>query len=164
MSRQQDLIDEWYDIQAYRTLAGQAFDFGTGLITDDSTESEDAYWEERQWTIENALLKYEPYYDTDILYWYKKVFPYSRENYIFKQRRRKYKTTYIDRVKFKRLIKKNAYFYIYYEKNNRYKRFYLSDYRKFAKYCTNKKIRHNNDFPLKGGGYKRSFDYWNIVF
>jgi len=51
----QDYIDDWNELEAYRDLSGQSFDFGNGLITDDSTESEDVYWKRDQENIENAI-------------------------------------------------------------------------------------------------------------
>lgn len=51
-----------------------------------------------------------------------------------------------------------------FEKEGYYKRYYYSGRKKYAKHCSNKIIRHTSDFPLKGGGYKKAFDYWWNIF
>jgi hypothetical protein len=52
----------------------------------------------------------------------------------------------------------------YDKETDRYKRYYYSGRKKYAKYCTNRKVRKTNDFPLKDAGYRKCFDYWWTVF
>jgi len=150
MSKQtkEDLIIDWNELEAYRILNGQSFDFGTGLITWDAPCSEDVYWKIEQQNIENIINDMEKY------------------KYISKRKtkRRKYKTKDIDIQKLKKLIFVSSYFAQYNENKNRYCRIYLSGCRKYAKWLTNRVIRHSNDFPLRGNGYRRVVGYWDILF
>lgn len=142
----EDLIIDWNELEAYRTLNGQPFDFGTGLITNNSSESEDAYWEIEQLDIENALDDLEDVY----LYRSKRKKKYKLNHYNKK---------FIDRVKLKKLSN-YAYTIYFNEEKGRYKRFYLSGCKQYAKWCSDRVIRNRNDFPLKGGGYRKAYDYW----
>jgi hypothetical protein len=94
MSKQikEDLIIDWNELEAYRTLNGQSFDFGTGLITWDDPKSEDVYWKMEQQNIENIIDDLERY------------------KYISKRKtkRRKYKTKDIDDKIKEKIIKKRG--------------------------------------------------------
>jgi hypothetical protein len=52
-------IDDLYglliELDAYRRLSGQSFDFGTGMISDDSIISEDVYYKMQQQELEELL-------------------------------------------------------------------------------------------------------------
>jgi len=142
----EDLIIDWNEIEAYRRLSGEPFDFGTGLITDDSSESEDAYWKIEQWDIEKALD------DKEDVYLYRS------------KRKRKYKLNrynrkFIDRVKLKKLSNR-AYTIYFNEEKGIYTRFYLSGCKQYAKWCSDRAVRNRNDFPLRGAGYRKVYDYW----
>lgn len=144
----EELIIDWYELEAYRSLNGQPFDFGTGLITRDDPASEEVYWKMEQWDIENMIDDLE------------------NNQYIIKRKskRIKYKTKEIDKQKLKKLAQ-ISWFPVYYsEDKGRYVRCYVSGCRKHAKWLTNRVIRHTNDFPLRGNGYRRVVDYWGILF
>jgi hypothetical protein len=55
-----------------------------------------------------------------------------------------------------------AYTCYYSEDLQRYKKYYLSGRRKYAKYCSKKKIRNakNDAFALKGNNHRKLYDYW----
>lgn len=146
----QDYIDQLNEIEAYRSLEGQPFDFGTGLIQNDlSYGTEEVYWEMDVQDLEES-----------ILWW-----DYSRpKNYKKKPKRRKYKTKDIDKSKIEKLSKQAWYIAYYYEKENRYIRCYYSGRKRYAKWCSDRAVRNSNDFPLKGGGYRKVYDYWWTVF
>lgn len=145
----EELIIDWNELEAYRILNGQSFDFGTGLITDDSNESEDTYWKIQQQDIESALDGLED-----------KGGVYKQKKY----KRRKSRTKDIDNRKLKKIARVSWFPVSYSEDKGRYLRYYVSGRRKYAKWLTNKTIRHTNDFPLKGNGYRRKVDYWWILF
>ena len=147
----EELMIDWNGLEAYRDLQGESFDFGTGLIANEGQESEDVCWKMQQWDIENAL---------DHL-------DFIRDNYSLrkhKRKRRKSRTKDIDNRKLKKLAE-ISWFPVYYNKSKgRYIRSYVSGRRNFAKWWTNRTIRHTNDFPLSRNGYRRVVDYWWIIF
>lgn len=51
----EELYTDWNELEAYRILQKEPFDFGTGLITNDDSQSEDIYWKMEQWTIDNYI-------------------------------------------------------------------------------------------------------------
>lgn len=144
----EEYILDLEEIKAYRALEGVSFDFGTGLIENDlSYGTEEAIWEMEQQDLEEIINKW--------------------DGQKFNPKKKKYKINYydrkqIDRIKLRKLAT-HVYTIYYDNKEGRYKRFYISGCRKYAKWCTNRAIRHRNDFPLKGSGYRKAFDYtWCI--
>jgi len=149
----EELITDWEELEAYRTLNGQPFDFGTGLITNESQESEDVYWKIQQQSIEHILDHLDSLDDE-----------YNYKIIKHKRKRRKSRSKDIDNRKLKK-IARISWFPVYYsEEKGRYIRSYISGRRKFAKWWTNRTIRHTNEFPLKGNGYRRVVNYWDIVY
>jgi hypothetical protein len=147
----EDLIDDWNELEAYRNLNGQPFDFGAGLITDDSKESEDVYWKIQQWDIEHALDHLD-------------CLEYKRDIRKQKRKRRKTRSKDIDNRKLKKLAS-ISWFPVYYDEDkNKYVHCYVSRRRGYAKWLTNKVMRNTNDFKLKGNGYRRLVGYWYILF
>ena len=57
----QELLIDWYELEVYRNLNGLPFNFGTGLIEDNSRKNEDAYWKMQQRDIESAIENLEFY-------------------------------------------------------------------------------------------------------
>ena len=50
-----ELYINWDELEAYRRLNGQSFDFGTGLIKWDDPKSENIYWKMEQQDVENYI-------------------------------------------------------------------------------------------------------------
>jgi len=141
------------EFETYRNLDGDAFDFGNGLIKNDmSFGSEDVYY---KITI-NSL----------------KELLYELENKHIKQKNKKprvnrYKRKKITKYKLEKLYKKSWMQVYYSEKKQRYIKCYISNRKKYAKYCTNRKIRNgnsNNFKMLKSCSYRRVYDYWWNVY
>jgi hypothetical protein len=147
-----EYILDLIEIEAYRTLEGQSFDFGTGVIHNDfSYGTEEAILEMQQQDLEEI-----------IYYW-------GWDDYLYIKRKKKYKLNYyarkqISKIKLEKLAKVSWYAAYYSERVGRYVRCYLSGRKGYAKYCSKRVVRNRNDFPLKGNGYRRAYDYWWIVF
>lgn len=151
----EELKGDLAEVKAYRDLQSEPFDFGSGLITNDSKESEDAYYEMQEQDLEELLDNIES-----------EINEVERKN---RKRLNRYARKQRAKRKKKRLADQGVYFV--YEKEcretgNKYvTQFYLTGSRKLAKRETNRKIRNSkNDFSLKGGGYRKKFDYWWTVF
>jgi hypothetical protein len=144
----EEYILDLEEIKAYRSLEGVSFDFGTGLIENElSYGTEEALWEMEQQNLEEIIDNWDS----------------EKQN--TKKKKHKlnhYNQKQIDKIKLKKLA--NHVYTIYFnDKAGIYKRFYISGCRKYAKWCTNRTIRHRNDFPLKYSGYRKTFDYsWCI--
>lgn len=52
----------------------------------------------------------------------------------------------------------------YNDGEKRYKRYYESGRKGYAKWCSKRKVRNSNNFSLKGNGYRKCFDYWDCIF
>ncbi len=145
----QELITDWNELEAYRQMQGESFDFGTGLILNEGKGSEDVYWKIEQHMIDDALN--------------------YLENREFKMSKRKLKTKpnkYFRRdIKNNKLKKLSKYVYtIYYNEDcQRYIQFYLSGVKSYAKWCTNRKVRNSYEVS-NHGNYRKAFDYWWTVF
>lgn len=144
----EEYILDWIELEAYRSLEGVPFDFGTGLIKNDlSFGTEEAIWEMEQQDVE------------EIIRWWNYNKPKPKKQ---KYKINHYERKQIDKIKLRELADYACTIY-YNERKERYVRFYLSGCRQYAKWCTNRKIRHKNDFPLKHSGYRKAFDYtWCI--
>ena len=152
----QEYILDWIELDAYRSLEGVPFDFGTGLIENElSYGTEEAIWEMEQQQLEEII----DFWEVEKT-WSRWLKSKNRKK---KHKLNHYKKNHIDKIKLKKLY---DYVYTVYfnEAEQRYKRFYLSGCRKYAKWCTNRKVRNADDFPLKGGGYRKTFNYWWVVF
>jgi hypothetical protein len=153
----EEYILDLEEVEAYRSLEGVPFDFGTGLIENDlGMGTEEAIWEMDQQDLEEIVhsWNYEKMWNN----WLKS-----------KNKKRKYKLNRyykkkIDKAKKKKLAE-ISWFPVYYDEHKqRYVHTYLSGCRKYAKWCTNRKVRNTNDFSLKGSGYRKTFDYWWTLF
>ena len=146
----EEYILDWIELEAYRTLEGVPFDFGTGLIKNDlSFGTEEAYWEMEQQDLEEII---------------NNCGHEKQESKKKKYRLNHYKRKRIDRIK-KEKLAKISWFPVWYDEDKKqYRHLYLSGCRKYAKRQTNKIIRNTNNFQLKGSGYRKTFDYWNTLF
>lgn len=139
----QEYLDDWDELEAYRTLSGRPFNFGNGLINDDSTFSEDTYWKMDQWDIQRAI---DNLLDNNVKRYRKK-----------KHKLNHYKRKLIDKNKLIKLSKTSSWNIYFNEEKNRYIRCYYSGSKGFTKWCSDKAVRNRNDFPLKGAGYRKVF-------
>jgi hypothetical protein len=149
----EDYINLLNEINAYRELDGQDFDFGTGLIINEmSFGSEDAYYEMDIWSIESLI----EYWD----------YEFPKKNRKKKKRENKYARN--------RKHKNNLWKMIdddwmpiwncgkWFEEETRYpKRYYRGKRSAYLKKQSNKKIRqYKGGFEPKGNKFHRVFDFW----
>jgi len=140
------------EIEAYRTLDGLSFKFGNELIINDGEfgyGSEDGYLG----IVAQDLRELLEYWDDDRTV--NKI-----KNKRNKPRLNKYERKKLTQQKYKNLSKLRWWTVYYNENEDRYIKIYYSGARKYAKYCSNRKVRNSNNFSLKGGGYRKVFDYW----
>ena len=148
------------EVRAYRNLQNTAFDFGSGLITNDSTVSDDAYYEMQEQEILKSI--------DNIEYIMREMVLRNEEElyYIPQIRYNRYNKNRISKKKLNALKDKGIYAVSFKEHDGKkyLTRFYLSGRKKFAKKQTNKIIRKSrNNFNLRGGGYRKKFDYkWTV--
>jgi HD superfamily phosphohydrolase len=143
------------EIEAYRTLDGQSFRFGNELIVNDDEfgyGSEDGYLGIVAQDLREKLE-----------YWHEDN-PIQKVKNKSKKRLNKYERRKIDQQKLKRLSELSWCTAYYCKDRQRYIKIYYSGRRKYAKYCSKRKVRNSNDFPLKGNGYRKVFDYWWTIF
>lgn len=140
------------EVQAYRRLQSEPFDFGTGIIHIDGIYgSEDAYYEMEEQEIEDIL---------DELKWEKRFnYKYIKGSNRRSTRPNRYKRKRITQQKYKKLNYKCGFAY-FNEDKDRYIRYYYSNRRKYAHKWFVKKLRKNNEFKLKGNNYRKVYDYW----
>jgi hypothetical protein len=145
LKTKQDYIDVLNEINSYRELDGQDFDFGTGLLINEmSYGSEDAYYEMDIQTLEDIIDYWD--FDNEI----SKFFTLRPHKY---SRKRSYK------LKYKRLSE-NDWFPVW-DKGSYLKRYYRGRRSSFLKKASSKKIRQcTDDFQFKGNKHKRVFDFW----
>lgn len=158
MREKEELLLDLIEVRAYRELQSEPFDFGTGLIENDSKFSEDAYYKMEENEILEKLRDLEE----------GKTKKNKQVNNKKIKNKRKY---YLDKKAEKRMKKLHEIgVYQVYEAINEdtgekyMDKFYLSGRKGFAKRQSNKKVRKSNNFPLKGGGYRKVYDYWWEVF
>jgi|GEM_PF-1877285 len=143
------------EIEAYRTLDGQSFQFGNELIINDNEfgyGSEDGYLGIDAQNIREVL---EYWHEDQIV---------KRKNKKNKIRLNKYERKKIDQQKLKKLSELSWWVVYYCDDRQRYIRCNYSGRKKYAKYCSKRKVRNSNDFPLRGNGYRKVFDYWWTIF
>jgi hypothetical protein len=145
---QLDLIE----VLAYRELDSQEFDFNdmpTRNTNEFNLGSEDAYYEMDIENINQAILdlKYQKYINRNIIK-------------TKKPKLNQYQRKLIDRQKLKKLINYSWWTVYYHEEEDWYERCYVSGRKGYAKYCSRRKVRHTNEFKLKGNGYRKVYDYW----
>jgi len=143
------------EIEAYRTLDGLSFQFGNELIINNGEfgyGSEDGYLGMDAQNLCELL----EYWDEDN--------PVKKKKNKNNKRLNKYERKKLTQQKYKKLSQLKRWWTVYYnEDEDRYIKIYYSGRRKYAKYYSNKKVRNTNDFPLRGNGYRKVFDYWWCV-
>lgn len=149
----EELILDIIEINAYRDLENETFIFGSIELKNDGEYkmgSEEVYYEMELQYLEEALLA-------------------LKENKFIVNRSKNIRLNRYERKKItqKRLKKIHSYTWwttSYDENLDIYKRHYISGCKKYAKYCSRRKVRNSFDFPLKGNGYRKCFDYWWTIF
>lgn len=153
------IVGDLVEVKAYRDLQSEPFDFGTGLITNDCKQSEDAYYEMIEQDLECWLENYlEPTLEPSL----------GMEKDL-KIRDNRYARKCIEKKILKDLQSKNVY--QIYEKTdeetgNKYLKIsYCSRRKRNAKKMTNRKLRQSRQaVSLRNGEYRKVFDYWWEVF
>ena len=134
------------EIRAWRSLWKEEFDFG-----EVKGKAEYPFWDD--WVLTEEEIRLELVRDYPIKE--KKFKTHNRPRQKEQDRlARKFKNTgwdsqiYFDDFEYRNHIPKY-----------RYKKTYLSGRRKYAKWCSDRAVRHNWDLPKRPGGYRRAFDY-----
>ncbi len=144
----QDYIEQLKEIEAYRSLDGLSFDFGTGEILNNMEWSNDAYYSMDIQDLESV-----------IEHWDFNSGDKKRSNR--KQRLHKYYRGQIDQVKLQRLS--TMTWWAVMECEGRYKRCYIGSRTSFLKKVSNKIVRKYEGNLSNGNQYRRLFDYkWEI--
>jgi len=148
----EDAIARLVELEAYRRLEGVSFDFGTGLIKNElSFGTEEAYWK-----IEVLFLR-------DLIEdWLENTKYPPKVNH--KRRLNRHARKRVGKRKILKLAKVADWAVGYNDGETRYRRFYISGSRKYAKWRTNHVVRNNTSFPLIGNGYRKCFGYWDVIF
>lgn len=152
LKTENDYINLLNEINAYRELDGQDFDFGSGTITNEmSYGSEDAYYEMDIQSLEDTIEHWD--YDRPV-----KPKPYkNRENKYYRNRKYKDKLWKMTELNWMPIWKKERR----YEEGLYPKRYYRSKISSYLKKQSNKKIRrYKGGFPSKGNCCHKVYDYW----
>jgi hypothetical protein len=147
LKTKQDYIEQLKEIEAYRSLDGLPFDFGTGLIPNEmSLGSEDAYYEMDIQNLE-GIIEYWDYVDD------------TKKRRKYKDKLFKYYKRKIDQKKLSKLY--NETWWAVQDCGEYKKRCYIGSRTTFLKKYSNKIVRrYVNEVSVKGNGYRRLFDYW----
>lgn len=155
---EEEYILDIKELIAYRTLEGQDFDFGNGLIKNDLTfGTEEAYWQMEQQDLESIICDDDGDKDGYVskFDWLRKpklkipkLYPYYRKK--------------ITRHKLIKLKDIARWIYVSYDE---YKKYYSRRHggqkvKRDLKQISRRKVRNRKDFLLRGNGYKRVYDYW----
>jgi len=142
----QILINE---LEAYRILDGRPFDFGTGLIENDSSfGSEDVYYRMDIQSLEELLLDY-------------KVVNTKKK----KVRLNRYARKKIRNRRLNRLNRTKTITVSYSDDKRRLIHYYESGRRGHAKWRSRKVVRKSSDFSTKkSNSYRKLYDYWNDIW
>jgi hypothetical protein len=146
LKTKQDYIDLLIELKAYRSLDGQSFDFGTGLIINEmSYGSEDAYYEMEIQVLEELIGNWE-------------TASCSNKR---KRKDKKHKRDYEKRekIRIKKLSKYN--WMLVRKRDGWYQRTYRGKASSYLKRLSNKKIRRfKGCLPKKGNFHHKIFDFW----
>lgn len=143
------------EVQAYRELESQTFNFNGYIMRNDGEYdfgSEDAYYKMKIQSLEDSLL--------DLRFEEK----YGKIKKKKKRRLNRYATKQITQTKLKKLSLYTWWTTYHHEKENYYERCYVSGRKGYAKYCSKRRVRNNNNFALKGNSYRKLYDLWWEVF
>lgn len=141
-----------FEVNAYRELESETFDFGTGeMRMEGLLGSEDAYYEmDLQELEERRQEKEQEYYNR----------PLTIENNI-KRVNKLYKRKEIDQKKLRDLSK--ITFWFVEDKGDYCKKHYYSRARKVLRNLSNKRVRSYKGEISNGSHYKKIYDfYWNL--
>lgn len=147
MKTKQHYIDLLNEVEAYRSLSSESFDFGTGLIINEmSYGSEDAYYEIDIQNLKNTI----EFWDYLICKKYNKN----------KMRMNKHARKRKQIEKMKRLSEDNNWYPVYH--NGVYlERYYRGGRSAHLKRQSSKIMRqYKGDFCPKGSKFKLVFDFW----
>ena len=140
----------------------EPFCFDGEWVYDDSDTSEDVYWKMDQWRIDECINILEDNdYHCNKLKNHKKQFK-NKDNY--------YKNKLYGKYKLQKL--KNSVYWTVWEKNKylEEKPYYLirawfsTNTKRFYKKWSNKQVRKNNEFSLRGNSYRRVFNLQNEIW
>ena len=150
--KREDILDALYtelaEIQAYRQLQDTTFNFGGIDIIPNNTHSEDAYYKAREASVLSAISHYTSSNGS----------PHTRTT-----KRRHHNRNHYTQRKWRKLLNNNILGV--YHHNGRIIKVYETRRRADAKYYTNRIVRRSpSDFPLKGGGYRKKFDYFHYIY
>ena len=151
LKTKEDYICLLKEIEAYRELDGEDFDFGTGIINNDmSYGSEDAYYEMAIWELESII----DYWDCDN--------PNSKHN---KKRDTKYARNRTFKNKLWSMVDQQwTHVWMngkWFEEGTYPKRYYRGKRSTHLKRQSSRKIRRfKGEFQTKGNKHKRVFDFW----
>jgi len=148
----EELYADWNELEAYRILQCKSFDFGNGLIVNESKESEDVYYKMEQQAIDDCIYDIENEYLKS-----KKCIKNSGyvSNYYMNKAYDKQKLNILkDIVWWAVHEKKNE------ESNYMVRSWFATNKKRFYKKYSNKQVRRNNDFKMNGNSYKKVFDFW----
>lgn len=154
----QELYTDWNELEAYRNLNGQSFDFGTGLIILDDSKSEDVYWKLEQYAIDNCIDDLE----NNFIFKYKRKYFKNKENYYLNKVYDKEKLQHLKDTTWWAVWFKNKYD----ETKPQYlvRAWFATNTRRFYKKYSNHQVRKHNDFKMCGNGYRKVFDLWNEIW
>ena len=140
------LYTELAEVQAYRQLQDTTFNFGGIDIIPNTTHSEDAYYRALEASILDAIANYNSA---------------SKPSKV--HRVKHYNRNYHTQRKWKKLLDNNILGV--YCHNSRIIKVYETRRKADAKRYTNRIVRRSpSDFPLKGGGYRKKFDYFHYIY
>lgn len=147
LKTKEDYINQLKEIEAYRELDGENFDFGNGLIINEMSQgSEDAYYE---MDIENL--------NDVILYW--ELNNEEKETNKSNSKLNSHSQKVIDNRKLNHLEKISWRLVV--DKDGFKQRCYRGGRSKYLKQISNKQVRrYDKTLPSKGGAYKKVFDFW----
>ena len=155
MNNYNELKLDLIEIEAYRQLNGQPFDFGHGEIANESLVSEDVYYKMQEEAINE--LYYDDYDDIIVRIRQKKRISTTRHN------------RYLCKLKsYQRLLQLRdfAWHITYYDED---KKRYIRccggmKPKRNAKQASRRRVRnrikHLQEFTFKGNDYRRLYDYW----
>lgn len=158
----QEFYTDWNELEAYRDLQKESFCFHGEWVHDDSRTSEDVYWKMEQWSIDECINVLEDDYYFNL--------SFKNKSKKFKNKLNRYQNKLFDKQYLQKL--KDTTWWAVWEKNKDsedkphylVRAWFATNTRRFYKKWSNKQVRKNSDFKLKGNGYRRVFNLWNEIW
>lgn len=145
LKTKQDYINQFNEINAYATLDGEDFDFGTGVINNDmSYGSEDAYYEMELQDL------------AEIIEYWEDEKPKKKSKRKQRRDRRSMKQKENQRMEFL----KEIHWGVVTDMNGFNQRIYRGKRSRYLKKKSNKQVRKYKDKIASGAGYRKVFDFW----